>query len=440
MRIALILLSFLLAVPAVAEASSVAYIENGEVWVSSLDGAAKARLAAPVVNSAGETETWLAVAASDGGRIVAVRNFPGRNAGFSWFKVWEPDGTSTVEGPLNYPGGWALVTYPLGFDVTPDGVHMVYGYSNTNCCPYTFGHGTYVRPVSNSPLPPISISGWEEPTLFGTRVIARSGSTVAVQSSATTYGTDFEPWLDLSGIGLDVRRTDVAATGTLLAGELEQWDNGSQIIGRIAVLSIDGVDTPYTPGAVDCLLPASGIAKDVSLSQDGHAIAWTDAEGLKVARDPATTNDLCTLAAPPVVIAAGGTSASIGGGDVTPFLPPTPAAPVTVPAPAPARGGMAPPMTISQPALALPAKVTAKALKAGLPLKVTVGAAGKVTVVMTVGGKKVGGGSATATRAGQVTIKVKLTKAGRKLARKGKKLTIKITQGGRTVTKTVKLR
>jgi hypothetical protein len=60
-------------------------------------------------------------------------------------------------------------------------------------------------------------------------------------------------------------------------------------------------------------------------------------------------------------------------------------------------------------------------------------------VTATVAGKKVGTGSATAKAAGKVTVKLKLTKAGRKLARKGKKVTLKITQGGRSVTKTVRL-
>jgi hypothetical protein len=157
------------------------------------------------------------------------------------------------------------------------------------------------------------------------------------------------------------------------------------------------VDAECTEGAVDCLLPASGIAKEVSLSQDGRSIAWTDDQGRKVAVDPSTTNERCTLAGPPAVIAAGGRSASIGGGDVSPFLPvpPTPSTP---------------PATGTQPtAPALPAKVTAKALTKGLTI--TVGAAGKVT------------------------IKLKLTK----LARKGKKVKLKVTQGGRSVTKTVKL-
>ena len=62
------------AMPAVAGAASVAYVDKGEVWLASLDGVQKARLAVPVVNANGETEEWLDVAQSDGGRIVAVRN------------------------------------------------------------------------------------------------------------------------------------------------------------------------------------------------------------------------------------------------------------------------------------------------------------------------------------------------------------------------------
>ena len=114
-----------------------------------------------MVNGEGDTEKWLAVAQSDSGRIVAARNKPGRMSQFSWFKVWEPNGSSTVEGPLNAPTGWTSYTYPLGFDITADGAHMVYGYSNSTgfCCPISFGRGFYVRPVTNSSLEPIAVSG-----------------------------------------------------------------------------------------------------------------------------------------------------------------------------------------------------------------------------------------------------------------------------------------
>ena len=240
-----------------------------------------------MVNPSGETEKWLAVAASDSGRIVAARNFPGRISRFSWFKVWEPNGTSTVEGPLNAPSGWTSYVYPLGFDVTADGVHMVYGYSNSSsCCPISFAQGTYVRPVTNSSLDPINVSGEEHPTLFGNRMIAHTGGTVNVQGDPAPYGTSFSPWLDLSGTGLDARRTDVAANGQLAAIELEQWDSGGQTVGKIAVVATQGVDQPPNFAAVDCFMPTAGVAKDVSLSLDATRIAWTDEGGLKVAGAP----------------------------------------------------------------------------------------------------------------------------------------------------------
>jgi pyruvate/2-oxoglutarate dehydrogenase complex dihydrolipoamide dehydrogenase (E3) component len=90
MRSALIAVVSLLVLAPTAGAASIAYIDGGEVWLSSLDGKQKVRLAAPVVNSEGKTEKWLDVAASDSGRIVAARNVPARMSNFSWFKVWEP--------------------------------------------------------------------------------------------------------------------------------------------------------------------------------------------------------------------------------------------------------------------------------------------------------------------------------------------------------------
>ena len=49
------------AAPGAAGAASIAYIDGGDVWLSSLDGQQKVRLATPVVNAGGETEKWLAI-------------------------------------------------------------------------------------------------------------------------------------------------------------------------------------------------------------------------------------------------------------------------------------------------------------------------------------------------------------------------------------------
>ena len=452
MRSALIAILSLLALAPAASAASIAYIDGGEVWVSSLDGTQKVRLAAHVVNGAGETEKWIAVAASDSGRIVAARNFPGRNSSFSWFKVWEPNGTSTVEGPLNAPSGWAIYAYPLSLDVTADGSHMVYGYSNSGfCCPQSFARGTYVRPVTNSTLAPIEVDG-EHPTLFGNRSIAHSGATVSVQgTSAPPYGSDFTPWLDTSGTGLDIRRTDIAANGQLAALELEEWDGGTQTTGSIALLAIQGVDQPPTfPAAVDCLVPANGVATEASLSLDATRIAWVDDGGLKVAGTPTTAADPCVMGSPPVVISPTASQGAIGGANMSAFLPASGGGPGGGP---PAGGGGPGGGGGAAPVPTVPRKVTTKALAGakGVPIKVRVSRAGKVklsgTVLARVLGRRgkpivIATGSATAARAGTVTVRLRLTAAGRKKRTrlKGARMTLRVTQGSLSSTKRLTLR
>ena len=433
------------AAPCLAGAASIAYIDGGDVWLSSLDGAQKTRLATPVVNSSGETEKRLAVAASDNGRIVAARNVPGRNSGFSWFKVWEPNGTSTVEGPLNSPSGYAIQVYPLGFDVTADGSHMVYGYSNSGfCCPIPYTQGTYVRPVTNSSLDPINVDR-EHPTLFGNRMIAHTGGTVYVQNaSGAPYGNDFTPWMSFSASGLDLRRTDVGTNG-FAAAELEQWDSGGQTIGKIAMVATQGIDQePTFPAATDCFLPASGIAKEASLSPDGTRVAWTDDGGLKVAGGATGTGILCELSSPPVVISPTASQGAIGGADVAAFLPPSGQPPTGGPLP----GGPSP----GAPVATVPRKLTVKALAGakGVLIKVRVARAGKVKLSGSVPAKVlrssrsivVATGSKTAKRAGTVKVRLRLTTAARKKRSrlKGARMTLRVTQGKLSTTKRVTLR
>ncbi len=437
------------ATPAVADAASVAYVDNGEVWLASLDGAKKTRLAAPVVNSAGETENWIDIAQSDGGRIVAVRNKPGRNSSFSWFKIWEPDGTSTVEGPLNAPGGYAIYVYPLGFDITADGSHLVYGYSNSPfCCGSPGARGTYVRPATNSSLNPIDTGGQTHPSLFGSRIISLEDSSepkfVNVQDAGggNPYSNAFTPWLNASGVvGLYLEGIDVAANGRMAALGFEAWNGGTQTDGKIALLAIQGVDQgPVFPAAVDCVVPAAGIARDASLAPDAGAVAWKDDGGVKVAASPSTDADPCVMGSTPVVISPTGAYPSIGGADVAAFLPKSPTNP---------GGGNAPRNLI----VTLPARIKAKALATsrGVGVKVEVSGAGKVSIKGTVPARRLGRrgkpivvatGQRVAQAAGTVTIRLRLNSVGRKRVRrlKGARLTLRIVQGSRVAKKVVKVR
>ena len=86
----------------------------------------------------------------------------------------------------------------------------------------------------------------------------------------------------------------------------------------------------------------------------------------------------------------------------------------------------------------------------GVPIKVKVARAGKVKVTGSVAAKAlkssrsivVARGSTTAKRAGTVTVTLRLTTGARKKwsRLKGARMTLRVTQGTRTVTKRFKLR
>lgn len=480
----LLLASFLVAAGAAslaasASAASVAYIDNGEVWLATLDGSQRVLLATPYVTGAGETEPYVDVAQSDGGRIVAVRNVAGRISRYSTFRVWEPDGTSTVQGPLNAPSGYSTYAYPLGFDVTADGKFLVYGYSNAGfCCPQSFDRGTYVRAASGGVSDPV-VLGDVAPTTVGNRVVAvqdsSSRTVVDVQAldAGNPFNAQFTPFLDTAAVGLELSAVDVAATGTLAALGFQAYAGPTQTTGKVAVLSIQGLDqSPAFPATVDCFLPASGVAGDPSLAPDGASIAWKDSGGVKVAGSPVTSADPCELSRSPVVISPTGRFPSIGGARVSAFLPPTaPTAPgsgppsAAVPAKVTAPGSGPPPGAVPakptdstadavrSPALLLPGRLTARQLtaKAGLTVTVRVPRAGLVSVGATVPASRLGRrgapvavatGRARATRAGTVKVRLRATASARRGLKRlrGTRVTLRTTQGARTTVTTTVLR
>jgi hypothetical protein len=426
----------------VAAASSIAYLDGEEVWVSTLDGSRKERL------SAGEQQ-WRAVAAADGGRILGVRNEAGKISQLSQTQLWDTGGQVISQGPLPSKAGWSSYVAPLSLDLTSDGTFAVYGYSGyTGVVPNaTFSSGHYaILSDTKTNLTPIGQGGYRYPTTFGRRVIAESGNAVVSQNadSGNPFSTTWTPLLDLSATGLELGRTDVAATGTMLA--LELTDSGGTV-ERIALISTSGVDAPTAfPAAVDCFIPATGKARDATLSQDGSKIAWKDDDGLKIAGVPTTAADPCEFSSPPILISPTGSAPSIGGADLAQLRPPAPA-PAAPPAPAPP--------TAARPVfVTVPAKGSAAAIAGakGLALKVKVAGPGKISVTGSVAAKRLGlkgkkafviaTGSARATKAGTVTVRLKLTKKARKYRKrlKGLTITLRLTQGAGTTTRSFKLR
>ncbi len=472
------------ALPAAAQAASVAYVDNGEVWVSSFDGQQKVRIGEPFTfqsDSGPVTQKYTDVAAADGGRIIGVRIEEGKISDLSRFRLWEPNGQvargpsgNELDGVLGNQGTGPTWIYPLSLDLTPDGRLFTNAYSRFDYSGGTItssSSGYFAQPVTNVVgLEPVAVRGVEYATLFGNRALGLASSTsIALEraSSANPVNDEFDEFLGVSApAGDELTRSDVSADGKVLAIE-RQNTSGPITSGSIDVLPITAFGTPATVDfAGGCTIPATGRAQHVTLSQDSTRIAWADEGGVKVAPMPTFTgaND-CVFSSPPVVLSPTGKAPSIGGANVADMLPrppaptpaPTPAA-TTTPGPGPGAGGggsgtgtggsaTAPTATIPSAGLSAAALTAAK----GLGVKLTVRRAGKVTLRLTVPAKALGRkgkaiviatGSANATKAGTITVKLKRTTAARGKAKRLRKAraTLSITQAGRTTTRTVRLR
>lgn len=403
-----------------AAAAQVAYVDGGQIWVSTLDGTQKRSLSGP----SPDAKQWTEVAQADSGAILGVRREPGKQGYLNATTLWGPDGAVAGHGALTGKPGWSVNAYPVTLDLTPDGGTVVYGYSNSRVGSGGFEavFGTYAEGSTNWYIEPFDVAGMKSGTLAGSRLVAWSGSTVYLQKAVgqPPYSNEADPWFGVTGVW----RVDVAATGTVVAVELEG--------GQVAMVPFAGLGAPPPSDGSDCMLPTAGAASDVSISQDGGSMAWRDGRGVVVAGTPVwfPSPDVttCNLSRPPVVISATGKMPSIGNSSA--------ATPPVVPA-TPKESGNG-----SGPRLVKPPKtLKAAALKAGVVLKVKVAGAGKVSATGKVGAKLVASGKARAKKAGIVRVKLKATRAyrGKLGTLVGKKLRIKISAAGETTTLTRRL-
>jgi len=436
----------LLGLPSLATAASVAYIDNGEVWLSTTDGAKKVRLS-------GGQGNWTEVAASDNGRVAGVQR-DGSSTRAATFTVWGPDGGVLNTGGLTSPAGWLIYAYPVGFDISGDGQWLAYGYSNTAGfgMSQTFQTGHYLRNVGHGYIDPYvgNPTGLQWPTFYGSRLVTESGGTVNLQAAASApFNTDHPAWFGTTGTGLELTRSEISANGALVAFELVQWTTGTRTQGKIGVIAIDAPGGNFI-GPVDCYLPVTGVATDVSLSQDATQVAWHDDQGVRVGGAPTGAADPCQLTAPAVVLSATGKFPSIGTTSVDAVIAARNPGGGNPGGGNPGGGGGSTtpaPFTVKTPKTATIRVLAA----AGLALPVTAPAAGVITVTGSVPAKRVGRrgapvvvakARAKAGGAGTVKMRLRLTPVGKTLrARlKGAPMSVRITQGRKTLTRRIVLR
>lgn len=409
-------------------AASVAYIEANEVWVSSDNGALKVRL------SAGQGD-WREVAQSDQGFIVGTRREAGKISQLASFTVWDPSGQIVHFGSLSGAFTGGLNIYPNGIDITPSGGNIVYGFSASNSDFSSAGKGIYLKASADATTGvPIALYGAQYPTLVGTRIVGSVASDLAGLQDPSAIGADtFAPWIQFPTsnpshplFNLIVTRTDVSATGTVSASEFRDGSFHTQQINLGKWSSLGGT---YVD---DCMLPASGLPSNVSISQDGSTIVWQDSRGVVIAGAPDFSGPpTCALTRAPAVISASGIYPSYGPFNVSAASAPAP---------------------VAKPKLSVGSSIKLKSLKSGVKVSVTSAVAGKAKLTLTIKPSKVGkkgkklitiaSGSANVAAGVAKKIKLKFTSSGKKLKKrlKGKKATLTVSVGGQKASKTVKLK
>ncbi len=465
--VVLVLFAAVLGGPAVAQAApgGVAYLKDREVWVAKLDGSKKVRL------SGGEGD-WNAVGQSASGAIVATRNEAGRTFQSSQFKIWNAAGSEKDAGPaspgLNYTES---LTFPLGLELDTTNGLIVYGYSyryvsNYSTLPWTyaFEQGYALMPSATRVTPALGVvteSAVRWPTIAGERIIGTSDGHIVSVQDAGGYGTQtYTPWFTTSGIAdSSVHGSHASDDGRVAAVEVDIDAAGTDNdTGKIAMLPFPALGEALQPG--DCFLATDGRASGADVSADGAIVAWADLGGVKVAGKPDFSGaEPCALTGAPTVIEAGASEPALGPIDVDALYaarnapPPATNTTPTETTTTPTTPTVAVPAPGKAPTALVPQGLTAATLLGtqGSSIQVGTGKAGKITVTVKVKASTVGRrgaqiviatGSARAAKAGGFTVKLKPTKLGKKFKKKlrGKKVTVIISAGGKTTTKTVTLK
>jgi hypothetical protein len=410
----------LLAAPAVANADSIVYVDQGSVWVAAPDGSRKVQ-----VTTGG---SWHSPTQADDGRIAAVQ-------GTGPITVMARDGRPlhTITTPPAKSGdGGTFAPNPVQLSFSPDGTKLAYAYVAYSC-PVASTCGSIQRSVFYTDA---NVTQATPHTVFGnqhsvsdpewvtdsrTLVFGGYGRQVAIDDlDAGDYNS--RPWMVPNG---DMGDGEVTRDGRRLA---VTGDYGPNKI--IAFFAVDGdvkTTIPRYPDFVCAFTQGDERYADPTWAPDGDGIAWESSAGITVSRfTKFAAGDGCALPND-IVLSATGSEPDWGPADppaaayTPPMAVPAPPAAPTVPAPAP------------KASIAL-AKTTKKALRKGLAVKVTVPAAGKVRVAAVTKGKTIATGTATAKKAGTVTVRLSNTR------KKVKTLTLRLTFNNDTTTHTLKVR
>lgn len=458
-----------LVIAAGASAAGVTYIEDGNVWVASPDGAHKVQLTTDGTPS----QPWYVPSQSVDGRSFAVQRTSWSN--FLNMRVvtfGAADGRPGANVTLLVDATRLSLVRPLAGDVTDDGAWQMHEASY--CVPsgmfFCLSNPSvgWLTPTQQDwgIMPPLGPSGARQPTLWGNRVVASDGSNITLGEAGASaiFGANAVTWITPSA-GYAMKRADVPPSGGKVAMEVLRAAPGpGEPANLISIVPFSGGAEPPTldPGN-GCDMPQVGNAHSVTWSPDGTQIAWRDDRGLVVSGAPilpSPVDAICRLATPPVVITSRPASTStdnkgsaysttggpaFGGVDVAAMAAARTAAPVSSPAP----GAVPAPSTVTRGSVTAPASAS---LSGSIPFTIAATKRGVITAVGRIPASLarrlripvvVARGTVIVRRSGKVTLSLRPTATGRRSARnlRGKTMVVTVTvPGQRTVRVPITLR
>lgn len=433
-----------LCAPAVASADSIVYIDGGNVWSASPDGAHKVQLT--------DGGDWHSPTQADDGRIAAVKGALGP------IRVMARDGrplhTITTETAKTGNGG-TFAPRPVDLSFSPDGSKIAYAYVAMSCPPgstctdqqatfYTRADVTQATPQSEWG----NQGGASDPEwITNDRTLVQSASHVDIDPLG---GGDYSYTKWVVG-GKDFGDPELSRDGKRLA---TTFDYGANKFLAFYVVNGDPRTElpPPVPTAVCNTDGGDEKAADPSWSPDSSSVAFQDRDGINVVRFSAFGLDGCAVASHRVLSATGSTpdwgpadppaARYVAPGDgQAPEGTVTPGSKTGLDAKAPgaAKSPSATPVGERASLQVSVGRVNRTMLRKGLTVKVTAPKAGTVSVRLTTGGKQVTKRTVKARKAGAVSVKLPALTARRAAALKGKSVTLTITADGRRAVRTFKV-
>jgi hypothetical protein len=394
--------ALLLASTAPAAADSIAYIQNGDVWLTTPDGARRQQVT--------HTGTYYYVSQADDGTMAALvggerlQKLSRTGHVLADFPTYVSDGS---------PVGGAVTQFHGPFDpeISPDGSKIAFEYFNDTydaapgcneltvppCYAYTQSQGVGITNATGFTGVDAYglLTGWVAPHWMSNDLLLRSSPGANLNDDAvfTRIGeTTNDHWFYDPNQGLGVEDVELSRDLQTVVG-IAGFSNEKLRVYRTTMSPFGAPDwdhTPFTnkenvPVAQQCYeLP--GKFESTTLAPDGKAMAYGTAAGVFVAAIP----DNCAPGSPGTLLLPGAKHPDWGSADVPPASAFDPARPTAPQGAKPAPAG----------------KVKLAVTRSGR-VTVTVPAAGKVKVTVKRKGRTVASLSKTAKAAGKVTFRIK---------------------------------